>query len=35
MITTLKVTKIWIEHINKIEVEEPKEFESFATLSAL
>ncbi len=29
MITTIKVTKIWIEHINEIEVEEPKEFEEF------
>jgi hypothetical protein len=29
MLTTLKVTKIWIEHIKEIEAEEPKTFEGF------
>jgi hypothetical protein len=26
MMTTLKITRIWIEHIDKIEVEDAKEF---------
>jgi hypothetical protein len=27
MMTTLKITRMWIEHIEKIEVEEPKTFD--------